>query len=124
MPGRRLDYLVSDEHAAELAALIRTDRSLPDLFTLRHEADQVNSTTQVTVVDSLGNAFATAPSNTLAMSLIVPELGVSCQAGGYRAAPIPIIRLSGSGPTSPYHPVARNRHRRRWNGVAYYLPGW
>lgn len=78
-------HLLSDEHAAELAAFIRPDRSLPDLFTLRHEADRANSTTQVTVVDSLGNAFASAPSDPLAMSPIVPDLGVLVSGRGVQS---------------------------------------
>jgi gamma-glutamyltranspeptidase/glutathione hydrolase len=78
-------FLFSDEHAAELAALIRPDRALPDMFTLRHGADQVYSTTQVTVVDSQGGAFASAPSDPLAMSPIVPGLGVSVSARGVQS---------------------------------------
>ena len=95
-----LSSLLSDEHAAELAAFIRPDRSLPDLFTLRHEADQQNSTTQVTVVDSLGNAFASAPSDPLAMSPIVPGLGVLVSGRGVQSR------------TDPDHPACLGPGRR------------
>lgn len=78
-------FLLSDEHAAELAALVRPDRALPDLFTLRHPADQARSTTQVTVVDSQGNAFASAPSDPLAMSPVVPGLGVIVSGRGVQS---------------------------------------
>lgn len=77
--------LLSDEHAAELAAMIRPDAALPDLFTLRNEADRVQSTTQVTVVDSSGNAFASAPSDPLAMSPVVPGLGVIVSGRGVQS---------------------------------------
>lgn len=92
--------LLSDDHAAELAGLIRPDRSLPDLFTLRHQADQINSTTQVTVLDSLGNAFASAPSDTLAMSPVVPGLGVIVSGRGVQSR------------TDPDHPACLGPGRR------------
>jgi gamma-glutamyltranspeptidase/glutathione hydrolase len=95
-----LGHLLSDEHAAELAALIQPDRSLPDLFTLRDQADQINSTTQVTVVDSLGNAFASAPSDTLAMTPIVPGLGVIVSGRGVQSR------------TDPDHPARLGPGRR------------
>jgi gamma-glutamyltranspeptidase/glutathione hydrolase len=95
-----LELLLSDEHAAELSALIRPDRSLPDLFTLRNEADQIHSTTQVTVVDGMGNAFATAPSDTLAMSPIVPGLGVIVSGRGVQSR------------TDPDHPACLGPGRR------------
>ena len=82
-------FLLSDEHAASLAALIRPDRALPDLFTLRHHADEVHSTTQVTVVDSHGNAFAAAPSDPLSMSPIVPGLGVMVSGRGIQSRTVP-----------------------------------
>jgi gamma-glutamyltranspeptidase/glutathione hydrolase len=95
-----LASLLSDEHGAELAALIRPDQSLPDLFTLRHQADQAYSTTQVTVVDSLGNAFASAPSDPLAQSPIVPGLGVLVSARGVQSR------------TDPHHPACLGPGRR------------
>lgn len=84
-----MSFLLSDEHAAELAGLIHADRVLPDLVTLRHGADQVHSTSQVTVVDSQGNAFASAPSDPLAMSPIVPGLGVIVSARGVQSRTVP-----------------------------------
>ncbi|HLX88948.1 MAG TPA: gamma-glutamyltransferase [Acidimicrobiales bacterium] len=93
-------FLLSDDHAAELAALIRPDAVLPDLFTLRHEADQVHSTTQVAVVDSHGNAFATAPSDPLAMSPVVPGIGVIVSARGVQSR------------TTPGHPACLGPGRR------------
>jgi len=81
--------LLSDEHAAELAGSIRPDRALPDLPTVRHGADQVHSTTQVTVVDGDGTAFASAPSDTLAMSPIVPGLGVIVSGRGVQSRTVP-----------------------------------
>jgi gamma-glutamyltranspeptidase/glutathione hydrolase len=95
-----LEHLLSDEHAAELAALIRPDRSLPDLFTLRNDADQIHSTTQVTVVDDQGNAFATAPSDTLAMTPVVPGLGVIVSGRGVQSR------------TDPNHPACLGPGRR------------
>lgn len=92
--------LLSDEHAAELAALIRLDAALPDLFTLRHAADRVQSTTQVTVVDSGGNAFASAPSDPLAMSPLVPGLGVIVSGRGVQSR------------TDPDHPACLGPGRR------------
>ena len=80
-----VDVLVSDVHAAELASLITADRVLPDLHTVRHAADEVVSTTQVTVVDAAGNAFASAPSDPLAMSPIVPGLGVAVSGRGVQS---------------------------------------
>ncbi len=80
-----LDRLLSDEHASELASSIRPDRALPDLSTLRHPADGVTSTTQVTVVDADGNAFASAPSDPLAMAPIVPGLGIAVSGRGVQS---------------------------------------
>lgn len=77
--------LVSDAHAAELASLVSPERVLPDLYTVRHAADEVVSTTQVTVVDAAGNAFASAPSDPLAMSPIVPGLGVAVSGRGVQS---------------------------------------
>ena len=84
-----LGALLSDEHAAELAATIRADRTLPDLPTLPHRADQAPSTTQVTVVDRHGNAFASAPSDPLAMSPVVPGLGVIVSGRGVQSRTVP-----------------------------------
>ena len=95
-----LSYLLSDEHADELASMIGPDRARPDLFTLRHPADQAYSTTQVTVVDSLGNAFASAPSDPLAMAPIVPGLGVIVSARGVQSR------------TAPDHPACLGPGRR------------
>ena len=87
--GADMARLLSDEHAAELAGSIRPDRALPDLFTVRHGADRVHSTTQVTVVDSDGTAFASAPSDPLAMSPIVPGLGVIVSGRGVQSRTVP-----------------------------------
>jgi gamma-glutamyltranspeptidase/glutathione hydrolase len=95
-----LEFLLSDEHAADLAATIRPDRALPDLYTLRHGADQVHSTTQVTVVDDQGNAFASAPSDPLAMSPVVPGLGVIVSGRGVQSR------------TAPGHPACLGPGRR------------
>jgi gamma-glutamyltranspeptidase / glutathione hydrolase len=83
--GADMELLLSDAHAAELASLITEDRVLPDLYTVRHPADGVASTTQVTVVDGAGNAFASAPSDPLAMSPIVPGLGVAVSGRGVQS---------------------------------------
>jgi gamma-glutamyltranspeptidase/glutathione hydrolase len=95
-----LDFLLSDAHASELASAIRTDRALPDLYTMRHPADGVPSTTQVTVVDAAGNAFASAPSDTLAMAPIVPGLGIAVSGRGVQSR------------TDPGHPAALGPGRR------------
>jgi gamma-glutamyltranspeptidase / glutathione hydrolase len=93
-------FLISEVHASELAALIKQDRTLPDMFTLRHRSDQVHSTTQVTVVDGNGNAFASAPSDTLAMSPVVPGLGVIVSGRGVQSR------------TTPGHPACLGPGRR------------
>ena len=80
-----LPFLLSDEHAAELAGAIRPDRVLPDLWTLRHGGDQLRSTTQVTVVDDQGTAFASSPSDPLAMGPVVPGLGVMVSGRGVQS---------------------------------------
>ena len=95
-----LDTLLSDGHAAELAAMIRPDAVLPDLFTLRSAADGIPSTTHLAVVDTEGNAFSSAPSDTLAMAPIVPGLGVMVSGRGVQSR------------TDPSHPAALGPRRR------------
>jgi gamma-glutamyltranspeptidase/glutathione hydrolase len=95
-----LAALLSDEHAAELAGMISPDSVLPDLATARHPADGVPSTTQVTVVDSDGNAFACPPSDTAAMGPLVPGLGIMVSPRGVQSR------------TEPGHPAALGPGRR------------
>ena len=95
-----LDTLVSEEHAKELAVLISPDAVLADLPTLRNEADEVISTTHIVVVDADGNAFSSAPSDPLAMSPIVPGLGVMVSGRGVQSR------------TDPNHPAALGPRRR------------
>jgi gamma-glutamyltranspeptidase/glutathione hydrolase len=68
-----LEWLLSDEHAKEQAAQITPDGSLPNVagFT----GDAIRSTTHLSVVDAAGNAFSTAPSDTLSLAPVVPGLG-------------------------------------------------
>jgi gamma-glutamyltranspeptidase/glutathione hydrolase len=80
-----LDSLLSDEHAAELAGRIRLDRVVDGLSPLRHPADGIVSTTQVTVVDSDGLSFTCAPSDPLAMGPVVPGLGVIVSGRGVQS---------------------------------------
>lgn len=68
-----LDWLLSEEHARELAAQISSDASLPNLA--GSPGDAVRSTTHLSVVDAAGNAFTTAPSDTLSLGPVVPGLG-------------------------------------------------
>lgn len=77
--------LLSDAHAAELAARIRPDASLPNLAGLGAGADAVRSTTHVSVVDAAGNACTSAPSDTLALAPIVPSLGFAVSARGVQS---------------------------------------
>ena len=95
-----LGRLLSSDHLDRLAGLLRKDGVLPDLETVRHPADDVPSTTQVTVVDARGNAFATAPSDTLAMSPVVPGLGIAVSGRGVQSR------------TDPTHPAALGPRRR------------
>jgi len=95
-----LEALLAEEHAEELAALIRTDAVLEDLPTLRHPADDIVSTTHIAVVDADGNAFASAPSDPLAMGPIVPGLGIMVSARGVQSR------------TDPSHPAALGPLRR------------
>ncbi|HTZ08792.1 MAG TPA: gamma-glutamyltransferase [Acidimicrobiales bacterium] len=95
-----LGFLLSDDHADELAARIRPDAVLDDLATLRHRADDVASTTHVAVVDGAGTAFACAPSDTLAMAPVVPGLGVVVSGRGVQSR------------TAPGHPAALGPGRR------------
>ncbi len=95
-----LGKLLGDGRAGELAALIQPDRVLPDLFTLRHGADGIESTTHVAVVDGHGNAFSSAPSDTLAMGPVVPGLGVVVSGRGVQSR------------TDPEHPAALGPFRR------------
>jgi gamma-glutamyltranspeptidase/glutathione hydrolase len=89
-----LATLLSDDHAAELAALIRPDAALPDLATLRHPADGVTSTTHLAVVDRDGNAFSSAPSDPLAMAPIVPGLGIMVSGRGVQSRTDPSHRAA------------------------------
>lgn len=95
-----VDALLSDEHVKELAELISPDAALADLPTLRHAADDIVSTTHIVVVDAEGNAFASSPSDPLAMSPIVPGLGVMVSARGVQSR------------TDPGHPAALGPLRR------------
>jgi gamma-glutamyltranspeptidase / glutathione hydrolase len=98
--GLDLEALLSDEHATELAALIRPDSVLMDLPTLRHSADDVVSTTHLTVVDADGTAFAASPSDTLAMTPVVPGLGIAVSGRGIQSR------------VDDDHPAALGPHRR------------
>jgi gamma-glutamyltranspeptidase/glutathione hydrolase len=68
-----LERLLSDEYAKELAALIKPDVSLPNVAGF--PGDAIRSTTHLSVVDAAGNAFSTAPSDTLGLAPVVPGLG-------------------------------------------------
>jgi gamma-glutamyltranspeptidase/glutathione hydrolase len=95
-----LDALLADGHVQELAALIRPDAVLADLPTVRHGADGIVSTTHVAVVDAHGTAFASAPSDTLAMAPVVPGLGIAVSGRGVQSR------------TDPDHPAALGPGRR------------
>ncbi len=92
-----LDELLADAHAAALAARIRPDTSLPNLAPL---GDGVPSTTHLSIVDAAGNAFTTAPSDTLANGPICPGLGFVVSPRGVQS------RLD------PAHPAALGPGRR------------
>ncbi|HEY2937706.1 MAG TPA: gamma-glutamyltransferase [Gaiellaceae bacterium] len=72
-----LARLLSDEHAAELRALIGDD-ALPNLSTFATPAvsRRRHDTTYLCVVDADGNAFSATPSDTLDGGPLVPELGI------------------------------------------------
>jgi gamma-glutamyltranspeptidase/glutathione hydrolase len=77
-----LDWLLSEDHTAELLALIRENAALPSLPTIRREQPQQDpgskrfDTTYLCVVDGAGNAFSATPSDTLDGGPIVPGLGI------------------------------------------------
>jgi len=95
-----LDALLADEHVEELVALIRPDAVLADLPTVRRAADDVPSTTHIAVVDGQGTAFASSPSDTLAMAPIVPGLGIMVSGRGVQSR------------TDPSHPATLGPLRR------------
>lgn len=98
--GVELEELLSEEHTDTLAALVKLDEALPDLPTSRHPSDDVASTTHIAVVDGEGTAFATAPSDTLAMGPVVPGLGIVVSGRGVQSR------------TDPSHPAAMGPLRR------------
>lgn len=95
-----LEWLFADAHASELASLIDPSSVLDDLVTMRHPADDTLSTTHIAVVDADGTAFSCAPSDTLAMSPIVPGLGVLVSGRGVQSR------------TDPRHPAVLGPRRR------------
>ena len=80
-----IEALISESHAADLASLIKPDSVVDDLITLRHAADGLVSTTHIAVVDHEGTAFASCPSDTLAMAPIVPGLGIMVSGRGVQS---------------------------------------
>jgi gamma-glutamyltranspeptidase/glutathione hydrolase len=79
-----LDRLRSDEHAAELRALIG-EAALPNLPTVREPAVRRSDTTYLCVVDGDGNAFSATPSDTLEEGPIVPGLGIMVSPRGVQS---------------------------------------
>jgi gamma-glutamyltranspeptidase / glutathione hydrolase len=71
-----LEWLLSDEHAAELREQIGSITALPNLPTLREPQRRRHDTTYLCVVDGDGNAFSATPSDTLDGGPIVPGLGI------------------------------------------------
>jgi gamma-glutamyltranspeptidase/glutathione hydrolase len=71
-----LEWLLSDEHAAELRAQIGSRTVLPNLPTMREPLLHRHDTTYLCVVDGDGNAFSATPSDTLDGGPIVPGLGI------------------------------------------------
>jgi gamma-glutamyltranspeptidase/glutathione hydrolase len=71
-----LEWLLSDEHAAELRAGMAPDRVLGNLPTLDAAPARKHDTTYLCVIDGDGNAFSAAPSDTLDGGPLLPELGI------------------------------------------------
>jgi gamma-glutamyltranspeptidase/glutathione hydrolase len=71
-----LEWLLSDEHAAELHAQIDPQRAIPGVEAPFGAKSGRLDTTYLCTVDAAGNAFSAAPSDTLDGAPIVPELGL------------------------------------------------
>ncbi len=82
----RLDpeELVSERYLATLRARIGR-RALGKLAAADESASPLRSTTAVAVVDAHGNAFCTAPSDTLDGAPIISGLGISCSPRGVQS---------------------------------------
>ncbi len=71
-PDVPIDWLLSDERAAELAARIDPTSAMANLPTIRAEQP---GTTHFTVVDAAGAVCTAAPSDTASLGPVVPGLG-------------------------------------------------
>jgi len=85
--NKKLEELLSDDHVAQLRAMISPDKVLPDLATMLPTRIQAANrgkrydTTNFTIIDAQGNAFACSASDTIDGNPIVDGLGimVSCR---------------------------------------------
>lgn len=71
-PDVPIEWLLSDERAAELADMVQPDGVLHNLPTIR---PMLSGTTHFTVVDADGLACTGAPSDTVSLGPVVPGLG-------------------------------------------------
>jgi len=85
--NKKLEELLSDDHVAQLRAMISPDKVLPDLATMLPTRIQAANrgkrydTTNFTIIDAQGNAFACSASDTIDGNPILDGLGimVSCR---------------------------------------------
>lgn len=82
--ARDLSELISENHLAELAALIG-DGAIAGRPGKEMPAKTLLSTTAVVTMDNEGNTFATSPSDTLDGGPIIPELGILCSPRGVQS---------------------------------------
>lgn len=76
--------LLSEDHLARLRDLIGPE-ALPKLPTRGLAGPPLRSTTAIAVVDALGNAFCTSPSDTLDGAPIIGGLGILCSPRGVQS---------------------------------------